>query len=198
VRFVLKSHLLSTNHIWVLTSTNQSLFNHRIQTAKSILRKMWYGKWAKTKIYMSWLCEEVSFGVSIKILWHFTRCRINSRGLMGLKFEWKSYTCHFFRVHMVDKGVSLGGRGTVIPVNVSSMICVNMMECNVGLSMCVAGIIFFSIKSLIKSRVAKFPSCIMNLSECQCVMMFLQVMFASNDREIRKGTEFLFQSPFAG
>jgi hypothetical protein len=29
----------------------------------------------------------------IKILWHFTRCRINSRGLMGLNFEWKSYTC---------------------------------------------------------------------------------------------------------
>jgi hypothetical protein len=27
-----------------------------------------------------------------KILWHFTRCRINSRGLMGLNFEWKSYT----------------------------------------------------------------------------------------------------------
>ena len=32
-------------------------------------------------------------GKSIKILWHFTRCRINSRGLMGLNFEWKSYTC---------------------------------------------------------------------------------------------------------
>ena len=84
-----------------------------------------------------------------------------------------------------------GDRGTVIPVNVSSMICVNMMECNVGLSMSVAGILFFSIKSLIKSRVAKFPSCVMNLSDSQCVMMFLQVMFASNDREIREGTEFL-------
>ena len=44
---------------------------------------------------------------------------------------------------------------------------------------------------IIKSRVSKFPSCVMNLWESQCVMMFLQVMFATNDREIRKGTEFL-------
>ena len=39
--------------------------------------------------------------------------------------------------------------------------------CNVGLSISVTGMIFFSIKSFIKSRVAKFPSCVIILSESQ-------------------------------
>jgi hypothetical protein len=43
-------------------------------------------------VFTSVTCR-VCEGKSIKILWHFTRCRINSRGLMGLNFEWKSYTC---------------------------------------------------------------------------------------------------------
>jgi hypothetical protein len=52
------------------------------------------------------------------------------------------------------------------------------MECNVELSISVDSIVFSCIKS---SNVARFPSCVMHLSESQQVMVFLQGMFVSND-----------------
>jgi hypothetical protein len=47
----------------------------------------------KSNYSISLYLNIVNTTVFIEILWHFTRCRINSTGLMGLNFEWKSYTC---------------------------------------------------------------------------------------------------------
>ena len=80
-----------------------------------------------------------------------------------------------------------------MPVNISSIICVNIMECNVALSTSVEGIVFSSIRSCIKPRITRFSPCVIHLSESHRVMMFLQGMTVRNDNEKGNITTFYSQ-----